>query len=41
MFGLTYAYLHLSLTPLQMISAIVVGVIIGSIIMYFVGRSVK
>ena len=41
MFVLTYTYSHLSLTPLQMISAIVVGVIIGSIIMYFVGRSVK
>ena len=41
MFGFSYIYLHNSLTPLEMISAIVVGVIIGLVIMYFVKRSVK
>jgi len=41
MFSLNYIYSHNSLTPLQMISAIAVGVVIGLIIMYFVGRSVK
>ena len=41
MFGFSYIYSHNSLTLLEMISAIVVGVVIGLIIMYFVGRSVK
>jgi len=41
MFGLTYVYSHNSLTPLEMISAIVVGVVVGLVIMYFVWRSVK
>lgn len=41
MFGFNYVYLHNSLTPLQMISAIVVGVVVGLVIMYFVERSVK
>ena len=41
MFGFGYIYSHNSLTPLQMISAIVVGVVIGLVIMYFVERSVK
>ena len=41
MFDFSYIYSHNSLTPLEMISAIVVGVVIGLIIIYFVGRSVK
>ena len=41
MFGFTYVYSHNSLTPLQMISAVVVGVVVGLVIMYFVGRSIK
>ena len=41
MFGFTYVYSHNSLTPLQMISAIAVGVVIGLVIMYFVERLVK
>ena len=39
MFAFDYIYSHNSLTPLEMISAIVVGVVIGLIIMYFVERS--
>ena len=38
MFGFSYAYSHNSLTPLQMISAIVVGVVIGLVVMYFIER---
>ena len=41
MFAFNYVYSHNSLTPLQMISAITVGVVVGLVIMYFVGRSVK
>ncbi len=41
MFGFSYIYSHNSLTPLQMISAVVVGVVVGIVIMYFVERSVK
>lgn len=41
MFGFNYIYSHNSLTPLEMISAVVVGVVIGLVIMYFVGRSIK
>ena len=41
MFGFNYIYSHNSLTPLEMISAIVVGVVIGLVIMYFVERSIK
>ena len=41
MFGFTYVYSHNSLTPLAMISAIVVGVVVGLAIMYFIERSVK
>ena len=41
MFGFSYVYSHNSLTPLEMISAIVVGVVVGLVIMYFVGRSIK
>ena len=41
MFAFHYIYLHNSLTPLQMISAIVVGVVVGLVIMYFVERSIK
>ena len=41
MFGFTYVYSHNSLTSLEMISAVVVGVAFGLVIMYFVERSVK
>ena len=41
MFGFNYIYSHNSLTPSEMISAIVVGVMIGLVIMYFVKRSIK
>ena len=41
MFGFNYLYLHNSLTPLEMISAVVVGVVVGLVIIYFVVRSVK
>ena len=41
MFGFNYIYSHNSLTPLEMISAVAVGVVVGLIIMYFVGRSIK
>lgn len=41
MFGFNYVYSHNSLTPLQMISTIAIGVVIGLIIMYFVERSIK
>ena len=41
MFGFNYVYSHNSLTPLEMISAIVVGVVIGLVTMYFIGRSIK
>ena len=38
MFGFSYVYSHNSLTPLQMISAIVIGVIVGLGVMYFIER---
>ena len=38
MFGFSYIYSHNSLTLLQTISAIVVGVAVGLIIMYFIER---
>ena len=41
MFGFNYVYSHNSLTPLEMISAIVVGVVIGLVIIYFVKRLIK
>ena len=41
MFALNYVYSHNSLTPSEMISAVVVGVVIGLVIMYFVWRSIK
>jgi uncharacterized membrane-anchored protein YhcB (DUF1043 family) len=41
MFGFNYIYSHNSLTPLQMISAIVIGVVIGLVAVYFIKRSVK
>ena len=41
MFGFNYVYSHNSLTPLEMISAIVVGVMIGLVIIYFVKRLIK
>jgi len=41
MFGFNYVYSHNSLTPLQMISAIVIGVVIGLVAVYFIKRSVK
>ena len=41
MFGFSYVYSHNSLTPLEMISAIAVGVVVGLAIMYFVWRSIK
>lgn len=41
MFAFNYIYSHNSLTPLQMLSAIVVGTIVGIAIMYFVERSEK
>ena len=41
MFGFNYIYSHNSLAPLQMISAIVVGIVVGLVIMYFVERSIK
>lgn len=41
MFGFSYIYSHNSLTPLEMISAVVVGVVVGLVIIYFVVRSVK
>ena len=41
MFAIHYVYLHNSLTPSEMISAIVTGVVTGLVIMYFVWRFVK
>ena len=41
MFSFNYIYSHNSLTSLEMISAVVVGVVVGLAIMYFVWRSVK
>lgn len=41
MFGFNYVYSHNSLTPLEMISAVAVGVVVGLVVMYFIKRSVK
>jgi hypothetical protein len=41
MFGFTYVYLHHSLTPLQLLSAVVIGTIIGLSIVYIIVRTTK
>ena len=41
MFGFTYVYLHHSLTPLQLLSAVAIGTIIGLSIVYIIVRTIK
>ena len=41
MFGITYVYLHHSLTPLQLLSSVVIGTIIGLSIIYIIVGTTK